>query len=387
MARGASASSAPLLFFVHADCRLPAPARRALRDWVRSEDSASEAAYFRFALNTQSAGARAIETVQRLRERLLGVVYGDQGLLVSRALYERSGGYPEIPLFEDVAIVRALRRVARVRRLDADLLTSYRRYERDGWIAGPLRNGCLALAYSAGVPAERLARWYASEPARSSSQQATSHQATNQEFGTGALVFAKAPVPGSVKTRLAADVGADAAAAFYARVARGVVDDLRGQRSLATVVCFAPAGAEAEVRAWLGSDRLRFRPQCEGDLGTRMAEAIEWGLGHWSRVCVIGTDAPDVSGAVVCEAAAALDSADVVLGPALDGGYYLIALKRNRPELFTDIAWSTETVLAETRSRCQALGLTVTELAVRSDIDRLQDVPDELRALFESSET
>ena len=88
----------------------------------------------------------------------------------------------------------------------------------------------------------------------------------------------------------------------------------------------------------------------------------------------MGTDAPGVSRATVIEALSALDDADVVIGPAEDGGYYLLALRELRPELFTGIAWSGPTVAAQTRARATAAGLSVHELKHLRDVDTLEDL-------------
>ena len=102
---------------------------------------------------------RFIEIGQALRQRLYGLPYGDQGLLVRRALFDAVGGFPDLPLLEDVAVLRALRRRTRVRTLPSVILTSGRRYRRGGVVRTWLRNTAIILLYHMGVPPHRLARW------------------------------------------------------------------------------------------------------------------------------------------------------------------------------------------------------------------------------------
>jgi len=118
-----------------------------------------EAAVFRFAIDLPRAWRRFIELGQTLRQALYGLPYGDQGLLVRRALFEGVGGFPELPLLEDVALLRALRRHTRVRTLPAALVTSGRRYRRDGVVRTWLKHTGIIFLYFAGVSPGRLARW------------------------------------------------------------------------------------------------------------------------------------------------------------------------------------------------------------------------------------
>ncbi len=155
---GALAARGEWLLFLHADVRLDTEASQAL---ARAVDPAREvqAAVFRFAIDLPWFWKRFIELGQSVREGLWGLPYGDQGLLVRRALFERVGGYPDEPLMEDVAMIRRLRRHTIVRRLPAALPTSGRRYMRDGVLRTWLRHTAFITLYAAGVSPRRLARW------------------------------------------------------------------------------------------------------------------------------------------------------------------------------------------------------------------------------------
>jgi rSAM/selenodomain-associated transferase 2 len=156
-AAAAGAGAAAWLLFIHADCR-PLPGwERAVRAFIAAGPAA--AGYFDLALDDASPAARRLERLVRWRCRNLALPYGDQGLLIHRTLYDAVGGYPPVPLMEDVAIVRRLGRT-RLRPLGATMLASARRYRRDGYLRRSLRNLlCLAL-YFAGMSPARIAKIY-----------------------------------------------------------------------------------------------------------------------------------------------------------------------------------------------------------------------------------
>jgi rSAM/selenodomain-associated transferase 1 len=185
------------------------------------------------------------------------------------------------------------------------------------------------------------------------------------------VVFVRHPAPGTVKTRLAAAVGPEAAAELYRALAEHVLEataPVPGEYE--RLVFFDPPEAGEPMRAWLPGVRLL--AQSAGDLGSRMSDAIARAFARGaSRVAIVGTDAPGLSRETVVGALAALDAADVVIGPTEDGGYYLLALREPQPELFAGIAWSTPAVRPETRARAAAAGLLVRELPLLRDVDTL----------------
>jgi rSAM/selenodomain-associated transferase 2 len=161
---GARAARGEWLLFLHADSRLPSDARRALCTAL-SKPARFGAAVFRFAIDLAPRWKRIVERWQALREALLRLPYGDQGLLVRRELFDAIGGYPELPLMEDVAIIRALRRRTRIERLPAAIVTSGRRYHQSGVLRTALEHTALISLYLLGVSPTRLARWRDGEPA------------------------------------------------------------------------------------------------------------------------------------------------------------------------------------------------------------------------------
>jgi rSAM/selenodomain-associated transferase 1 len=189
------------------------------------------------------------------------------------------------------------------------------------------------------------------------------------------LVFLKAPRPGQVKTRLAAEVGGEAAARLYRALAERVLAQTAplADDAYRRVVFFAPADARDEVAAWLPGETLV--AQEDSDLGQRMDAAFAAAFARGaSRAVLVGSDVPRLSRAHVLEALAALESRPLVLGPATDGGYYLVGLRERRPELFRDIPWGTASVRTATLERAASLGLDVHLLEPLRDVDTAADL-------------
>ncbi len=186
------------------------------------------------------------------------------------------------------------------------------------------------------------------------------------------LFFARAPRLHGVKTRLAADIGDRRALEIYRDLGLRVLRQIAPVSSI--TVWYDPPDAGDEMRAWLGEHT--YRPQPRGDLGARLEFAF---AEHFSRrrtepAIAIGTDAPGVDAGVISRASRVLPSAEAVIGPASDGGYYLIGLTRHRPELFHHVPWGTEGVLAATTAACAAIGVVPEILPELRDVDRVEDL-------------
>jgi len=187
------------------------------------------------------------------------------------------------------------------------------------------------------------------------------------------LVFLKYPEPGKVKTRLAAELGAEAAAGLYRAWVGGVLRSVQPARTVVRVVGFfdgAPAERFAEwaplVDEWL--------PQPTGDLGERLASGFAWAHERGGPVLAIGTDCPDLHASHVGAAVEYLQNTDVTFGPASDGGYYLIGTRRHVPGFFDGVRWSSPQTLTDHRERCRELGLSVALLPELADIDTAADL-------------
>jgi len=360
MNAGAERATGQILLFLHADTVLEA-------GWPAAVTRAAAAPGFRlgaFKLRFAHRGLayRLIEFGVSLRCRYRHGPYGDQALFVRRDDFE---GYPDIPIMEDVELVR---RHGPARLIDKTATTSADRFARDGALRRSRRNRETYRRYAAGATPEELLPYYLDERRR-------------------VCVFCKRPVAGKVKTRLANGVdasdgavnipgiGPERAVRLYSKLVEYTVAQVDAS-SAKTVVHFDPPEAQAVFEGWLeptpGSAR-EFRPQVPGDLGARLLDAFG-DHGRGTSTVVIGTDCPGLTSAHLDQAFAALHSADLVLGPTADGGYYLLGAREPFPQLFEDMPWSTEQVLAETLARAAAAGLRVAQLARLRDLDTSEDL-------------
>lgn len=187
------------------------------------------------------------------------------------------------------------------------------------------------------------------------------------------LIFLKYPIPGQVKSRLAASLGDEAAAAIYRASAELTLSRMAYFRQEA-IVCVDPPQALEQTRLWLEGG-WTLRPQQGETLGERLKEATHHAFSEGARqVIVVGTDSPWLFPVDIEKAFSQLSPCDLVLGPSEDGGYYLIGLSKETHALFDGIAWGTATVFAETAARAQVLGLRMDELSRGYDLDYPEDV-------------
>ena len=190
------------------------------------------------------------------------------------------------------------------------------------------------------------------------------------------IVFAKAPVAGFAKTRLARVIGDDAAAALASRMLSETVAQAVAARLGPVELCCAPDTSHPQfaVEAQRHGARVSLSRQGEGDLGARMSRAFESALLQHRHVLLIGTDAPDLQAPALRDAAAALEHHGAVFAPAHDGGYVLVGLSRAIPDLFQGVAWSTAQVMAQTRERLAHCHESWFELPPFFDVDEAADL-------------
>ncbi len=195
------------------------------------------------------------------------------------------------------------------------------------------------------------------------------------------IIFAKEPVPGQVKTRLSPPLRPEEACRLYRCFLEDILEETAGIPGMELALAYAPAGAGAFFRQ-LAPAAAHLVPQAGRDLGERQVRAFAWGFAAgFETVLLRGSDTPDLPEAFLLEAQEVLGAGrtEVVLGPSLDGGYYLIGLRALYPELFAGLAWSTGTVLAETLSRARGLALRVHLLPDWRDIDTYADLANFLK--------
>lgn len=185
------------------------------------------------------------------------------------------------------------------------------------------------------------------------------------------IIFLKAPHPGSVKTRLAKTMGADAACNVYRRLVEILLANLSTLPHVE--LRYVPDGAEAEIQPWLRPG-WQSCAQGEGDLGRRLETAFTQAFSCGSeKIVVIGSDCPAISVKDIREAWAELKTHDLVLGPATDGGYWLVGLRGPEPTIFEGITWSSDNVLAETLQRAKQANLKTRLLRILADVDTEKD--------------
>ncbi|MGZ8385884.1 MAG: TIGR04282 family arsenosugar biosynthesis glycosyltransferase [Nitrospira sp.] len=214
----------------------------------------------------------------------------------------------------------------------------------------------------------------------------TLHPSPLTPHQTALVVFAKAPIPGQVKTRLCPPLTPDEAATLHGSF---VLDTLeRTKAAVATLkvpidryLACAPSATHIFFKIMEERQGVKLIDQVGDDLGARMNQAFQTLFSQrYRHVVLIGTDVPTLPLDHVKQALTALENHDLVLGPALDGGYYLIGLKRMAPKLFTDIPWATDQVLRLTQGKAATIGLAVSLIHPWRDVDTLAD----LEALIEA---
>jgi len=189
---------------------------------------------------------------------------------------------------------------------------------------------------------------------------------------TRLIVFIRAPQPGQVKTRLAAEIGADEACRAYRHLLSRLMPTLRSS-NFSVELRHTPDSAAGELTPWITSG-WDLAPQGEGDLGERLERAVRQSTrAGFTRTLIIGTDCPYLTSADLVDAGNALSANDIVIGPAEDGGYWLIGTCKHHAHLFQDIPWSTDEVLATTLARGQGAGLKIGILRTLPDVDTVDD--------------
>ena len=190
------------------------------------------------------------------------------------------------------------------------------------------------------------------------------------------IIFTRYPTPGAVKTRLIPAVGAAGAAMLHRQMTESTLCKARElcQRMPGSIVVHFDGSDSQQMANWLGTD-LVYQSQGSGDLGVRMDRSIASACQSADRVILSGTDCPKLTADILAQAFEYLLDRDLVLGVALDGGYYLIGMRQPQPELFVDVDWGTDRVLQQTIDIANSLNLSIGYLPTLADIDRPEDLP------------
>lgn len=369
---GARFAGGDVVLFLHADSQLPEGAEQAVAETLAGGNPGW--GWFDARLSGRAPVYRIIGAFMNLRARLTAVCTGDQALFVSAELFHMAGGFPGIALMEDIAMSKKLRKLARPRPLGQKVSSSSRRWERDGAVRTILRMWRLRLLYFIGVPPDKLATGYYPRLFAAS--------ARYRYPSARIAIFAREPKIGEVKTRLAAEIGAGAALGLYRAMLRRVVETVE-------------RAALAEFHLWAASDPGHeaflalcnvqdIRLQQGEDLGSRMHHAAVTELAEdgVEFVLIVGSDSPALTPDYLKQALDALATGvEVVLGPARDGGYVLIGLRRVSGKLFREVDWGGPDVLEQSLERVRGVGLRHQLLESLWDVDDAGDLPllEELR--------
>ena len=184
----------------------------------------------------------------------------------------------------------------------------------------------------------------------------------------GLVVFLRLPEKGKVKTRLAATLGEEAALEIYKKLV-SITLDIVIRSEIPTYLFYTDGLPLAPTR----DTRFSYHIQADGDLGSRMADALSFVLSLHQKALIIGSDCPGLTPEILDAGYRSLDEKDIVLGPADDGGYYLLGCIELHPALFANIKWSTPSVLDQTIEKIKEANLSYCLLEKLHDIDTAED--------------
>lgn len=362
MNAGLKRARGSVVLFCHADTLLPEEYGRTILDAF--QDPRVVGGAFRLRYHPSHPLLRLAAFVLRLPTPYL--MFGDQAMFARSSILERIGGVPDLALMEDVALALALAQEGDVTRLKSPVTTSSRRFMEQGVVRQlTLVLRLLIKFHVLGVSPGKLEKQY----------HTTSRDVSVEDDMPRAVlgVFAKAPLPGLVKTRLGEELGMEQAASVYESILRSVLSRFMKHTTAFHKILYV---AGRRDHPWFRENFPSWHIQRQqGDsLGDRMLNVFQRGFEKGAdRIVIVGTDVPDLNMKIIHRSFHALDEGDLVLGPARDGGYYLIGLKRAYPRLFKGISWGGPRVLEETLARADELGLEHVMLEPLVDIDTLED--------------
>ena len=379
---GAQHSEGEILIFLHADSQISS---RAISQMIEKTNSLNYFwGWFKLAFDNPSPPFLLISFFIMLRSKATKICTGDQTLFISSQLFTSVGGFPSIPIMEDVAISKILRVHAAPIELRIETLSSARRWEQKGIYRTIVFMWYLRVLYWAGVsPNKLVAKYY---PEKAGEGPIKEMQVAYKYSNIDILLFARLPVLGKVKTRLKSALSNIEILALYEAMLKRIVS-LLNESSL------------AEVQLWLDTDsakennfvldmpwNFKVNEQVGLDLGDKMNFAINESLtaNHSKCALLVGSDCPALTIGYLDNALRLLDDgAQLVLGPAEDGGYVLIGVNKSYPELFQGIQWGTDKVLEQTIRIAKSIGVDYVCLEPLWDVDR----PDDIRRLSQLEPT
>lgn len=366
MNKGAAKAAGDILLFLHADTILPKKGFDKIISVM--ETSKYVAGAFNYDIESRNFFLRFIYYTSYLRSKISRITYGDQGIFIGKDYFEKIGGYPEIPIMEEVELMKKIKKNKdKIYILKDRVKTSARRYQEEGIIYGWLRNHRMRILYFLGVSPERLVKYYPDSRKKKQNK-------------CGLVLFLKYPQKRTIKTRLAKKIGDTLTLRLYECFIWDMLDKLTSLPYDLHIFVTPPDKVTA-MREWLGRD-LPVHGQEGRDLGERMKQTFDnmFQMGYESCV-LIGSDFPDLPGSVLSDAFEGLRTAGAVIAPAVDGGYYLIGFQRLHfcESVFQNVAWSTDRVFQQTMDIFKQEKIRVKILQKWWDVDDL----DELKEFME----
>jgi rSAM/selenodomain-associated transferase 2/rSAM/selenodomain-associated transferase 1 len=363
MNKGAAKAAGDILLFLHADTTLPENGFDKIISVMETGKYAAGA--FNYDIDSRNLFLRFIYYTSYLRSKISRIAYGDQGIFILKDYFEKIGGYPEIPIMEEVELMKKIKKNKdKIYILKDGVKTSARRYEEEGIIYGWLRNHRMRILYFFGVSPERLVKYYPDTRRK------------KQNKG-GLVLFLKYPQKGTIKTRLAKSIGDTLTLQLYECFIQDMLDKVIAL-PFDLHIFVAPPDKVTAMNQWLDRD-LPVHPQGDRDLGERMKQTFGkmFQLGYESCV-LIGSDFPDLPGSVLTDAFAGLKTAGAVIAPAADGGYYLIGFRHLHfcESVFQNVAWSTDRVFRQTMDIFKQEKIRVKILRKWWDVDDLSELKD-----------
>ena len=198
-------------------------------------------------------------------------------------------------------------------------------------------------------------------------------------MNTCLIVFVKNPIPNQVKTRLLPVLTAEQAASLYSAFLTDWCDTLITLSDIDLIIAYTPPENQSDLKKLIGK-LVTYIPQKGIDLGERLTNATKWGAENgYKKIIIVGSDSPTLPKSFITEAVTGLDKSDVVIGPSMDGGYYLIGFSTNTlskivPSIFEEIAWSTAHVLQQTITHIQTNRVSLKLLPPWYDVDTPEDL-------------
>lgn len=288
--------------------------------------------------------------------------FGDQGIVVTKELYNQIGGFPDWQIFEDVELLTKIRKKTKIESLPAYVITSARRYEANGIIKQQIINFLMILGFYFGLKHTQLKKIYDNEWLKKADQ--------------AIILLSKYPEEGKVKARLAESIGAERATQFYRICCDKCFKAVKRIGGIDKFLFINESKNKEKTRDWVG-DEFKIKFKKGESLGDEMFNSFQTIFQKkYKKIVILGTDIPDLSTDIVIKAFVELEKKDIVIGPSKNGGYYLIGMNEPLKDIFKNINWSSSEVLSQTIDIIKEMNLTYKLLEELMNIDYYQDLID-----------